>query len=77
MCLMMCVACSTSDKATSVKVICPKTTECRAESVQIKTNGDLAHALENALNRVEVCVIAYENTHECINDFNNKAETKR
>ncbi|WP_424408095.1 Rz1-like lysis system protein LysC [Pasteurella sp. PK-2025] len=72
----MCVACSTNDTATAVKVICPKTTECRAESLNIKTNSNLARALEHALNRVEMCVIAYENTHECINDFNNKAETK-
>nr|DAS24929.1 MAG TPA: hypothetical protein [Caudoviricetes sp.] len=55
-------------------MICPQTTECRALSVNIRTNGDLAESLNKALDRLDICTTAYASINKCITDFNNQNE---
>ncbi|WP_409501140.1 Rz1-like lysis system protein LysC [Mannheimia glucosida] len=54
------------------KLICPQTTECRAISPQVNTNGLMAQSLNEALDKLDVCVIAYQAITQCITDFNNQ-----
>ncbi|WP_138571530.1 Rz1-like lysis system protein LysC [Haemophilus influenzae] len=72
---MMLLACSTSvPQRNNLKLICPQTTECRALSVNIRINGDLAESLNQALDRLEICTTAYTAITKCITDFNNQKE---
>ncbi|HHF3597498.1 TPA: Rz1-like lysis system protein LysC [Haemophilus influenzae] len=72
-CLTMLLACSTTaPKSNNIRLICPQTTECRALSVNIRTNGDLAEGLNQALDRLEICTTAYTAITKCITDFNNQ-----
>ncbi|WP_303011567.1 Rz1-like lysis system protein LysC [Rodentibacter pneumotropicus] len=71
--LPMLLACSTTEpKPNNLRLICPQTTECRALSVNIRTNGDLADGLNQALDRLEICTTAYTAVNKCITDFNNQ-----
>ncbi|THA14539.1 Rz1-like lysis system protein LysC [Rodentibacter pneumotropicus] len=71
----MLLACSTTEpKPNNLRLICPQTTECRALSVNIRTNGDLANGLNQALDRLEICTTAYTTVNQCIIDFNNQKE---
>ena len=77
-CLTMLLACSTTaPKPNNIRLICPQTTECRALSVNIRTNGDLADGLNQALDRLEICTTAYEAINKCITDFNNQNRNQK
>ncbi|WP_425168893.1 Rz1-like lysis system protein LysC [Mannheimia bovis] len=54
------------------KLICPQTTECRNINPQVATNGLMVQSLNEALDKLEVCVIAYQAVTDCITDFNNQ-----
>lgn len=72
LCLMMLFACSNSaQKPVKVSLICPQTVDCQSvENIQIKTNGDLINAFDNALTRLDKCTVAYQVMVDCVNDFN-------
>lgn len=77
-CLMMLLACSTTEpQVNNLQLICPQTTECRPLSVNIKTNGDLADGLNQALDRIETCTTAYTAMDKCIKDFNNQNRNQK
>ncbi|WP_420807418.1 Rz1-like lysis system protein LysC [Actinobacillus porcitonsillarum] len=66
-------ACSSNENKTAqTRLICPQTTECRNINPQVKTNGLMVQSLNEALNKLDVCVIAYEAVTQCITDFNNQ-----
>ena len=73
-CLMTLIACSKSatPQPQKVKLICPQTTECRAITTKTRTNGQLAQSLKNALDMIDVCLVAHQSTQQCIADFNNQ-----
>ncbi|WP_228550053.1 Rz1-like lysis system protein LysC [Rodentibacter haemolyticus] len=69
----MLLACSTTaPTVNNPPLICPQTTECRALQVNIRTNGDLAESLNQALDRLDICTTAYTAVNKCITDFNNQ-----
>ncbi|WP_375804314.1 Rz1-like lysis system protein LysC [Bibersteinia trehalosi] len=73
LCLAMLLGCSTSEPAKErIKLICPQTTECRTIKPQVATNGLMAQSLNEALDKLDVCVIAYQAVTDCITDFNNQ-----
>lgn len=77
-CLMMLLACSTKEpQVNNLQLICPQTTECRRLSLSIKTNGDLADGLNQALDRIETCTTAYTVMNKCIKDFNNQNRNQK
>lgn len=77
-CLTMLLACSTTaPKPNNIQLICPQTTECRPLSVNIRTNGDLADGLNQALDRLEICTTAYAAINKCITDFNNQNRNQK
>lgn len=77
-CLMMLLACSTTEpQVNNLQLICPQTTECRPLNVNIKTNGDLADGLNQALDRIETCTTAYMAMDKCIKDFNNQNRNQK
>ncbi|WP_420358865.1 Rz1-like lysis system protein LysC [Rodentibacter pneumotropicus] len=72
-CLPMLPACSTNEpQINNLPLICPQITECRPLNVNIRTNGDLADSLNQALDRLEICAKAYTAVNKCITDFNNQ-----
>ena len=75
---MMLLACSTKEpQVNNLQLICPQTTECRPLSVNIKTNGDLADGLNQALDCIETCTTAYTAMDKCIKDFNNQNRNQK
>lgn len=77
-CLMMLLACSTNEpRVNNLQLICPHTAECRPLNVNIRTNGDLAESLNQALDRLEICTTAYVAINKCITDFNNQTRNKK
>lgn len=53
-------------------VVCPQVTECKAmTNLRITKNQDLATALNQSLDRLDICVIAYRTLNECIQNHNN------
>ncbi|WP_372584321.1 Rz1-like lysis system protein LysC [Aggregatibacter actinomycetemcomitans] len=68
------MACSNNEtpQPAKVQLICPQTTECRAITTQTRTNGQLAQSLNNALDMIEVCIIANDAKQKCIDSFNNQ-----
>ncbi|WP_429696975.1 Rz1-like lysis system protein LysC [Aggregatibacter kilianii] len=55
-----------------VRLICPQTTECKAIKTRTRTNGQLVQSLNNALDMIDICLIAQQSTQKCITDFNNQ-----
>lgn len=77
-CLMMLLACSTTEpQVNNLQLICPQTTECRPLNVNINTNGDLAESLNQALDRLEICTKSYVAINKCITDFNNQTRNQK
>ena len=77
-CLMMLLACSTKEpQVNNLQLICPQTTECRPLSVNIKTNGDLADGLNQALDRIETCTRLTRRWTSVLKILITKTETKR
>ncbi|SUB20757.1 Uncharacterised protein [Pasteurella bettyae] len=77
MCLMTLVACSTSEK-TPIKppILCPTaSTTCKQININIKTNADLANALDASLNMTELCITENTALKTCIRDFNKNTGT--
>lgn len=62
---MMLQACSTMPP--NAAPICPISTECRSLNVHIRTNGDLAESLSQALERLALCDTAYRALNQCMN----------
>lgn len=50
---------------------------CRQITVSIKTNRDLALALDQSLNQTDLCVIENNALKQCIADFNQGAEKQK
>ncbi|WIM85052.1 Rz1-like lysis system protein LysC [Gallibacterium anatis] len=70
LCLATLAACSTPPKATTERLICPQSHQCRTPLVDIKTNGDLVATLAEALNTIELCKIENRILKDCINGSN-------
>ena len=45
--------------------------------MNIRTNGDLADGLNQALDRLEICTTAYVAINKCITDFNNQNRNQK
>ncbi|WP_443091371.1 Rz1-like lysis system protein LysC [Basfia succiniciproducens] len=76
-CLMTLVACSTNEKPPIKQpILCPTaSTTCKQLNVNIKTNADLANALDASLNMTELCITENIALKNCISDFNKNTGT--
>ncbi|WP_439257142.1 Rz1-like lysis system protein LysC [Lonepinella sp. BR2271] len=73
LCLMMLVGCSSNVEIVPIqaKILCPTTNHCQAVTLKdIKTNRDLALALDHALNQTDLCVTELQALTQCIDTFN-------
>lgn len=71
-CLMTLAACSTNEnRLIKQPILCPTATAaCKQITVNIKTNADLANALDNSLNMTELCIVENTALKDCISEFN-------
>ncbi|WP_077478414.1 Rz1-like lysis system protein LysC [Rodentibacter trehalosifermentans] len=68
--LMTCAACSTAPQIIKQPILCPQTAECGQFSPQIRTNGELAEAYQQAQHQLNLCVIENHSLKQCIDSFN-------
>ncbi|WP_241008913.1 Rz1-like lysis system protein LysC [Aggregatibacter actinomycetemcomitans] len=66
-------ACSTT-QIIKQPILCPTAAECGQFSPQIRTNGELAEAYQQAQHHLNLCVIENDSLKNCIKDFNRQAE---
>ncbi|WP_255618270.1 MULTISPECIES: Rz1-like lysis system protein LysC [Rodentibacter] len=68
------MACSTTPQIIKQPILCPQTAECGQISPQIRTNGDLAQAYQQARQKLNLCVIENDSLKNCIEEFNKKEQ---
>lgn len=69
---MTLVGCSSNVIPIKQKILCPMENRCQSLKVEIRTNRDLALALDQALNQTDICVLEVDALKTCIDRFNQR-----
>ena len=77
LCLLALAGCSTNEavqyqSVKQIPLLCPQIKQCHSPRFEIKTNANLAKALDQSLTTIELCQVEIQGWEACVESYNKR-----